>query len=226
VQRSTSPRGWIGDRLQDGTHDRRAFDLRSDERSPKAGGAREAGPNDDPFQVAREHNRDVARRQTLDHGGFDGRKKAVMAFLPYRSFGENPFRSTRKLGKTPRATLDPKQGPLQAPRGRLPGVGRGIGPRRRRTRPSGTAVRKGTGTRAQPVRGGYPPVRRGGEGGQAGAFNLRRPVSSPKLRPLSGYSVTGWDTIPTRTGGLSGPAEMYSDCLGESFRSGVKPRRR
>jgi hypothetical protein len=77
-----------------------------------------------------------------------------MAFQPYRSFGENRFRSTRKLGKIPRAALDPKQGPAQAPRGRLPDVGRGIGPRRRRTRLSGTAVREGAGPEFSLCEGG------------------------------------------------------------------------
>ena len=62
--------------------------------------------NDDLDEIALEHSRDMARRQALDHGGFDRRRKAVVASLAYRSFGESIFRSTRALDKIPRAAVE------------------------------------------------------------------------------------------------------------------------
>jgi uncharacterized protein YkwD len=87
-----------------GTLERRCFDLTNGHRKRK--GLAQLVRNGDLDEIAREHSRDMARRQALDHGGFDRRKKAVMAALAYQSFGENIFRSTRKLDEIPDRALE------------------------------------------------------------------------------------------------------------------------
>jgi len=86
------------------TIEARTFDLTNGHREQE--GLTKLLRNADLDEIARKHSRDMARRQALDHGGFDRRKKAVMAALPYQSFGENIFRSTRALDKTPRAAVE------------------------------------------------------------------------------------------------------------------------
>jgi uncharacterized protein YkwD len=84
--------------------ERLTFDLANGHR--KQQGLAKLDRNGDLDEIAREHSRDMARRQTLDHRGFEARKKAVMAALPYQSLGENIFSSTRKLDKIPGAALE------------------------------------------------------------------------------------------------------------------------
>ena len=86
------------------TVERLTFDLTNGHREQE--GLAKLVRNGDLDEIAREHSRNMAQRQALDHGGFDRRKKTVMAALPYQSFGENIFRSTRKLDKIPAAALE------------------------------------------------------------------------------------------------------------------------
>jgi len=86
------------------TIEARTFDLTNGHREQE--GLTKLLRNADLDEIARKHSRDMARRQALDHGGFDRRKKAVMAALPYQSFRENIFRSTRALDKIPGAAVE------------------------------------------------------------------------------------------------------------------------
>jgi uncharacterized protein YkwD len=86
------------------TLESRCFDLTNGHRKQK--GLAKLVRKRDLDEIARDHSRDMARRQALDHAGFDRRKKAVMAALPYQSFGENIFRSTRKPDEIPGKALE------------------------------------------------------------------------------------------------------------------------
>jgi len=61
--------------------------------------------NDRLSEIARDHSRGMAKRSTLDHDGFDARKKAMMDAVPYQAVAENVFRTTRKLEEVADAAL-------------------------------------------------------------------------------------------------------------------------
>ncbi len=57
-------------------------------------------------EAARAHSRDMARRQQVDHAGFEARGKGLLERVPYRSLGENVYRTTRGPETASQAAVD------------------------------------------------------------------------------------------------------------------------